>query len=144
MGILPHSKMVYYPTLVNFDCFHCNVIINGWNLTSSAFCESSWASYYDIISSPSYSQQIMHGFAKRKKWRKTPKKLFPRRVTTSLKLPSPPPPQKKVMPTFLSANGYLDFCSNQTIIEIKGMGIWPAMGCGRFASLYPKSLYSII
>ena len=70
------------------------------------------------------------------------KKLFPRRVTTSLKLPSPPP--KKLCKTFLSANGYLYFCSNQTIIEIKGVGIWPAMGCGRFASLYPKSLYGII
>ena len=66
------------------------------------------------------------------------KKLFPRRVTTSLKLLSPPPPQKK---TFYLQNGYLDFCSNQTILEIKGVGIRPAMGCVRFASLYPKSLY---
>ena len=49
------------------------------------------------------------------------KKLFPRHVTMSLKLPAPPPPQKSK--TFLSANGYLDFCSNQTITEIKGVGI---------------------
>ena len=73
------------------------------------------------------------------------KKLFPRRVTASLKLLSPPPPpQKKYAKLFYLQNGYLDFCSNQTILEIKGVGIWPAMGCVRFASLYPKSLYCII
>ena len=51
------------------------------------------------------------------------KKLFPRHVTTSLKLLSPPPPQKKICKTFYLQNGYLDFCSNQTILEIKGVGI---------------------
>ena len=72
------------------------------------------------------------------------KKLFPRRVTTSLKLLSPPPKKKKMCKTFYLQNGYLDFCSNQTILETKGVGIWPAIGCVRFASLYPKSLDCII
>ena len=49
------------------------------------------------------------------------KKLFPRRVTTSMKLLSPI--QKKICKTFYLQNGYLDFCSNQTILEIKGVGI---------------------
>ena len=56
-----------------------------------------------------------------------------------------PPPQRKTMQNFFYLqNGYLYFCLNQTILEIKGVGIWPAMGCGRFASLYPKSFYCII
>ena len=46
------------------------------------------------------------------------KKLFPRRVTTPLKLLSPPPPKKSKF--FYLQNGYLDFCSNHTILEIKG------------------------
>ena len=49
------------------------------------------------------------------------KKLILRRVTTSLELLSPPPPpKKKKCNTFYLQNGYLDFCSNQTILEIKG------------------------
>ena len=55
-----------------------------------------------------------------------------------------PPQKKNYAKLFYLQNDYLDFCSNQTILEIKGVGIWPAMGCGRFASLYPKSLYCII
>ena len=52
------------------------------------------------------------------------KNLFPRRVTTSLKLLLPPPPKKKKnAKLFYLQNGYLDFCSNQTILEIKGVGI---------------------
>ena len=99
------------------------------------------------MSSPSYSQQIMYGFAKRKKNDGRRQKLFLRRVTTSLKLVSPPPlkKQQQIMQNFFYLqNGYLDFCSNQTILEIKGLGIYPVMGCVRFASLYPKSLYCII
>ena len=58
---------------------------------------------------------------------------------------APPPPKKKnYAKLFYLQTGYLDFCSNQTILEIKGVGICPVMGCGRFASLYPKSLYCII
>ena len=84
----------------------------------------------------------MYGFAK-EKMTEDAKKLFPRRVTTSLKLlstPAPPPKKKKYAKLFYLQNGYLDFCSNQTILEIKGVGIRPAMGCGSFASLYPTSL----
>ena len=63
---------------------------------------------------------------KRKKNDGRRQKLLPRRVTTSLKLLSPPPPtpQKKTYAKlFYLQNGYLDFCSNQTILEIKGVGI---------------------
>ena len=34
-----------------------------------------------------------------------------------------PPPQKKKEKLFYLQNGYLNFCSNQTILEIKGVGI---------------------
>ena len=70
-------------------------------------------------------------------------KLLPRSVTTSLKLLSPPP-KKNYAKLFYLQNGYLYFCSNQTILEIKVVGICPVMGCARFASLYPKSFYCII
>ena len=60
---------------------------------------------------------------KEKKMTEDAKKLFPRRVTTSLKMLSPPPPTKKDAKLFYLQNGYLDFCSNQTILEIKGVGI---------------------
>ena len=36
---------------------------------------------------------------------------------------APPPPKKKYAKLFYLQNGYLDFCSNQTILEIKGVGI---------------------
>ena len=36
---------------------------------------------------------------------------------------APPPKKKKICNTFYLQNGYLDFCSNQTILEIKGVGI---------------------
>ena len=141
MGVLPHPKMAYYPALVNFDCFHCNVITNSWNKTSSASCEASWASYYDIMSSPSYSQKSCMDMQKQKKNDGRRQKYLSSPCNTSLKLLSPPPPQKKkICKTFYLQNGYLDFCTNQTILEIKGVGIWPAMGCVRFASLYPKIL----
>ena len=67
----------------------------------------------------------MYRFAKTKKNDGRRQKLLPRRVTTSLKLLShPPPPKKKnYAKLFYLQNGYLDFCSNQTILEIKGVGI---------------------
>ena len=64
----------------------------------------------------------MYRFAKKKNDRRR-QKLLPRRVTTSLKLLSPPPPKKNYAKLFYLQNGYLDFCSNQTILEIKGVGI---------------------
>ena len=37
--------------------------------------------------------------------------------------------KRKLRTTFWGLqNGYLYFCSNQTILEIKGVGVWPAMG----------------
>ena len=64
----------------------------------------------------------MYGFAKRKENDGRRQKTLSSPCNHVLETAIASPPQKKAKLFYLQ-NGYLDFCSNQTILEIKGVGI---------------------
>ena len=92
-----------------------------WSFTGIPLSFNVLIFFFTILCVTKYLQK-----EKRRNPKTDTKKQFPRRVTTSLKLL---PRKKTTKNNFFRSTKWLStFLFNQTILEIKGVGLWLAMG----------------